>query len=401
MSAGKRKLAVITSHPVQYNAPMFEELSRRGNILVKVFYTWGETVLKNKFDPGFGKVIEWDIPLLHGYSYEFVDNVATNKGSHHFKGIDNPSLPSIINEYQPDAVLIYGWSFKSHLSLMRKCKGKIPVIFRGDSTLLDDTGFIQRIKRTIFLRWVYRYIDVALYAGKSNYAYFRKAGVPASRLVFGPHAIDNDRFHCSEAACKEQAGSLRAKLGISSNELLFVFAGKLEPKKDPEILLRAFANARFESRSYVLIVGNGILEKELKEAYASHKDIFFMDFMNQTMMPALYAAADVFVLPSKGPGETWGLSVNEAMANARPVIVSNKCGCASDLVEDGVNGFVFNASDESALTTLLERMSSSKISLAMMGARSREKIAGYSYSQVAKALEAVVTSFPNKTYQHI
>ena len=114
-----KRLAIITTHPIQYNAPLFKLIQERGNIQVKVFYTWGEAVLKNKFDPGFGQHISWDIPLLDGYDYSFEKNISTNPGSHHFKGIDNPDLIGNITAWNADAVLVYGWCFKSHLKAIR------------------------------------------------------------------------------------------------------------------------------------------------------------------------------------------------------------------------------------------------------------------------------------------
>src|SRR5437773_3281444 len=101
-----KKLAVITTHPIQYNAPLFAMLAQRRNVALKVFYTWGKTVLRKKYDPGFNKEIEWDIPLLEGYDYEFLENVAREKGSHHFNGIINPGIIRKITEWQPDALLV-------------------------------------------------------------------------------------------------------------------------------------------------------------------------------------------------------------------------------------------------------------------------------------------------------
>ena len=118
------KLAIVTSHPIQYNAPFFSLLARRKKVEIKVFYTWGKQVLEEKFDPGFGKSIEWDIPLLNGYEYTFVENTAKDPGSHHFSGIVNPGLISEIETYEADAVLIFGWSFISHLKALYYFKGK-------------------------------------------------------------------------------------------------------------------------------------------------------------------------------------------------------------------------------------------------------------------------------------
>ena len=76
----QKKLAIVSTHPIQYNAPLFALLTARNNISIKVFYTWGKQVLEKKYDPGFGKNINWDIPLLEGYSYSFVENSSTNPG---------------------------------------------------------------------------------------------------------------------------------------------------------------------------------------------------------------------------------------------------------------------------------------------------------------------------------
>ena len=134
----RRKLVVITSHPIQYNAPLFRLLQERGNIQIKVLYTWSQSEQGRLYDPGFAKQREWDIPLFEGYNYEFAENIAKNPGSHHFWGIINPSLIKRIEAYNPDALLVYGWSFYSHLKVLLHFKGNIPVLFRGDSTLEFD-----------------------------------------------------------------------------------------------------------------------------------------------------------------------------------------------------------------------------------------------------------------------
>ena len=195
-----KRLAIITSHPIQYNAPLFTLLAKRGNIGVKVFYTWGEAVLQKKYDPGFNKDIKWDIPLLEGYEYHFVKNIAANPGSHHFKGIDNPGLLQDIKEWDADAVLVYGWAFKSHLKAIRYFYKKIPVLFRGDSTLLGQKKNLKKLLRSVFLKWVYSHVDKALYVGTNNKNYFLQHGLQERQLVFVPHAVDNDRFSGNEEA---------------------------------------------------------------------------------------------------------------------------------------------------------------------------------------------------------
>ena len=94
-----KRLAIITTHPIQYNAPFFKLLAERKTIEIKVFYTWSQSKESVKYDPGFGKNIEWDIPLLEGYNYSFVKNIASNPGSDHFNGIQNPTLLSEIKNW--------------------------------------------------------------------------------------------------------------------------------------------------------------------------------------------------------------------------------------------------------------------------------------------------------------
>jgi len=326
------KLAIVSTHPIQYNAPLYAMLSQRKRIQVKVFYTWGAQVLKNKYDPGFGKTIQWDIPLLEGYEYMFVKNVATDPGSHHFNGINNPTLIDDIIMWKADALLIYGWSFKSHLKAMRFFHGKIPILFRGDSTLINKKNWLKKRIRTILLRWVYSNVDTALYVGTYNKLYFKSTGLRESQLVFAPHAVDNDRFKIEAVNSTERVNGWREMFGVKDNDLIFLYAGKLDENKNVQLLLDAF-NSINTNDIHLVIAGNGPSEVILKNKFQHVKNIHFVPFQNQQAMPALYSLADVFVLPSIS--ETWGLSINEAMACGRAVLVSSGCAAAIDLDRDG------------------------------------------------------------------
>ena len=114
----KTKVVFIITHPIQYYVPLLQGLSKNELLDIHVLYTWGEASI-TKFDPGFNKTIEWDIPLLDGYNYKFLENVAADPGSHHFKGIDNPSIVDDINKLNPDKIVVFGWSYKSHLKVLR------------------------------------------------------------------------------------------------------------------------------------------------------------------------------------------------------------------------------------------------------------------------------------------
>ncbi|MES2848592.1 MAG: glycosyltransferase family 4 protein [Bacteroidota bacterium] len=383
------RLAIVSTHPIQYNAPLFQLLAANDIVSIKVFYTWGESVLSNKFDPGFGKNIEWDIPLLQGYDYSFVKNISPAPGSHSYKGIDNPSLVSSIENWGASAVLVYGWNFKSHLYCLRYFHKKIPVLFRGDSTLTDKQPFLKNIARKFVLSRVYRNIDIALYTGTKNKEYFKAFGLKENQLVFAPHAVQNERFAKTDNAHDNFTRQTKKDLSIQENETVVVFSGKFQQKKDPQLLLKVFKHLNYK-HSHLVFVGDGELTTALKAAAQGFTNIHFLPFQNQSLMPAVYRLGDIFCLPSKGPGETWGLAVNEAMASGRAIIASDKTGCAVDLVKDNINGFVFKAGDEEALREILTKMLSDKKKVLQMGDASKEIIKDWSLSKTANAIINIV-----------
>jgi glycosyltransferase involved in cell wall biosynthesis len=394
------RLAIVTSHPIQYYAPLFRLLAKEPGIELKVYYTWSQSQYGAKFDRDFDKMIEWDIPLLDGYPYEFVNNTAKNPGVHHFNGIVNPELNVRIRDWKPDFLLIIGWNFRSHFSAMRHFKGRIPVLFKGDSTLLDERPGVKKMLRRIFLKWVYSKADYALYVGKNNYDYFYKHGLRENQLWFVPHAVDNQRFNGPDNY-ESEAKQWRRELGIVEDDLVVLFAGKLEPKKDPDFMLRLAKNLP-DPRLKLIIVGNGKSEEELKMKGSKDKRIIFMDFQNQQKMPLVYRLANIFVLPSRGPGETWGLAVNEAMACNRPVIVSSKCGCAPDLVEENLTGWIFAPGEEGdqKIKDLLNRILDKRSLLDTMGDQAWQKLQPYSYPVAIEKIKQLLENInlaENKT----
>lgn len=384
-----KKIAIITTHPVQYNAPFFKLLAASTHLSVKVFYTWGETVVHSKYDPGFDKKIIWDLPLLEGYDFEFLKNTAAEKGSHHYKGISNPDIIAKIKEFKADAILVYGWKFQSHLKAMRYFKNKVPVWFRGDSTLLDEKRNFENIIRRMFLKWVYSHVDIAFYTGTNNKKYFLTHGLKERQLIKAVHAVDNERFFNSGGRYSPKAKEIKEELNITPGQLIFLYAGKLEPKKDVGTLCRAFVALDIE-HTHLIVVGNGPAENYLKATYGHHNSISFLDFQNQFTMPVIYQLCDVFILPSTGPGESWGLALNEAMAAGKAVLASDKCGGAADLICDGENGYIFQAGDVAGLVSKMKRIVVSSDDLDKMKHKSLEKIRGFDFERFVSSLENVL-----------
>jgi glycosyltransferase involved in cell wall biosynthesis len=350
----QRKLAIVCTHPIQYSAPVFRALARLEQLELRVFYTWSQAATESVFDPGFGQQVKWDIPLLEGYSYQFVSNVARRPGLDHFRGLNTPTLAREIEAWQPDAVLVYTWNSQSHLQALRHFKGRLPVLFRGDSTLLDHRPWWRALPRRVFLTWVYSHVDVAVAVGTKNRDYFAWCGLPLRRIAFAPHSIDTVRFAANSAEHENRAAQWRQDLCIGPEAVVILFTGKLQSKKNPHLLLEAFS--ALNGDSHLVFVGNGELEGELKAKAATLRNVHFAPFQNQSVMPTVYRIGDVFVLPSQGPEETWGLAMNEAMASGRPVISSTKAGGACDLIHPEVNGWIFNSGDGQVLQSLLRRV---------------------------------------------
>ncbi len=389
----KIRLAVVSSHPIQYNAPMFALLAKSAVVEPKVFYTWSQSKT-TLFDKDFGHEIKWDIPLLEGYDYEFVDNISTNPGPGSFKGIDCPNLIQSIKAWKPTALLVFGWNYKAHFNVMRYFKGKVPVYFRGDSTLIDEQGGYKQLIRRVFLTWVYHYVDGAFYVGKNNREYFLKHGLKPEELTYAPHAIDNARFSDVLANSERLSAKWRNQLSIPLNAIVVLFVGKFEPKKNPLLLLQV-ALAMESTGIHFVFVGNGVYENDMRLLADKQSYIHFLPFQNQSLMPEVYNMADILALPSQGPGETWGLVINEAMACKLAVLSSTKVGASIDLVDMGVNGYVFESGSQNDCERCLRLMCADKNTLLKMKEESLNRIKAWSFTEIVKSIENQLTTRKN------
>jgi glycosyltransferase involved in cell wall biosynthesis len=359
------RLAIICAHPVQYYAPLFQLIAKKH--IVKVFYQPKANGIRR--DKGFNMAFEWDLPLLEGYDYEF---------SHQIKRI---------RVYKPSAVLIYGWAFLSHIKLMLYFHKRIPVFFRGDSTLLDKKPGWILVLRNLWLKFIYQKIDYACYVGSQNKAYFKRFGLSETQLIYMPHTIDNNRFSADRT---DEAIHIRTAFGIKAEDILILFTGKLIKKKGPELLLAAFARLN-KTNIHLLFVGSGVLEPALKrtaQTCINSSNIHFMPFQNQLQMPAIYQSCELFCFPSIGPGETWGLAINEAMAANKAVLASDAAGAAYDLVNK-YNGATFKNNNIDDLHEKLKTLTSQKHRLKQMGLQSHHSIQNFSFQHQINALYGV------------
>jgi|CXWL01.1.fsa_nt_gi glycosyltransferase involved in cell wall biosynthesis len=385
----RAKLAIVATHPIQYYAPWFAYLADCLDLDLRVFYLWDFGVVARQ-DPGFGVAVAWDVPLLEGYSHEFVQNLSPRPGTNGFFGLWNPGLRDRLLQFGAQAVLLTTYNCASVAHLLLRWMGRSePLLFRGDShRLVPRSGFGAEAKRRIVAA-VFRRFAAALYVGAANRAYFRLHGTPAEKLFYSPHAVDNQRFFSARQAAEADARAWRASLGIPEHSRVILFAGKLDQNKRPLDLLRAFQRAH-PDRSALLFVGDGPLQPELRAAAAGVPSVFFAPFQNQSSMPRVHAAANVLVLPSES--ETWGLVVNEAMCLGRPAIVSSHVGCAHELVLPNETGLVFPAGDVVALGEAIRTALDDEARLRSWGENAARRVREFGYRQATDGLVAALQS---------
>ena len=258
-----RRLAIVTSHPIQYYAPWFRHLAAREGLEIRVFYLWDFGV-RAQIDPGFGHAVRWDVPLLDGYAHEFVPNTSALPGTEHFSGLRNPTLATRLKAFAPDAALLLCYRYNStmRLILTPRAARPYPLLFRGDSHrlfILPQPVWKRRLRHAA-ISLIFRRFAAMLYVGKANKEYFRMHGVPPERLFFAPHCVDNDRFQAEPERVEREAREWRQSLGIPVADTLVLFAGKFEDKKRPLDLLEAFRRVDLPGVS-LLFIGAGRLEE--------------------------------------------------------------------------------------------------------------------------------------------
>jgi glycosyltransferase involved in cell wall biosynthesis len=341
------KVAVVSTHPIQYYSPWFQRLAKKPGLELKVYYA----LLPDQHQQGvgFGQSFAWDIPLLEGFDWELMPNKRQSPSLKGFLRSSTPAIHSLLADSRPDAVIITGWQSLPLIQALIACtRLRIPRVVRGESNALRERPWsVRRLHHSLLSRF-----NAFLAIGKLNRDFYLQNGVPEERIFSTPYFVDNERFRNQYQQDVSDRAVLREKWGIPENSTCFLFAGKLEPKKRIMDLLYALKDARLTdptTERHLLIAGTGEeFDKARAFCEANQLPVTFAGFMNQTEITRAYVASDCLVLPSDF-GETWGLVVNEAMACGRPVIVSNRVGCAPDLVKDGITGAVFQFGDTRAL----------------------------------------------------
>jgi glycosyltransferase involved in cell wall biosynthesis len=381
-------LIAVASHPVQYQTPWFRALAQREEFEFEVAYV-------AHLDPqeqgtGFERAFAWDLDLLSGYRSRCLVTRRSAAPSWRRRLIAPCRQLAALD---PDVVLLTGWHAPGLIQVLIAARLRgIPVLMRGDSTAMPRRAIGVRIAQHALFALVARFLVV----GAANRELYRERGVAPSRLIDCPHVVDNARFAAAASAARAERAALRARYGVPEDACCFLFAGKLEPKKKPGVVLEAIArlSEREHERVFLLVVGSGALEAGLRQrASALRLPVSFAGFLNQSEMPKAYAAADALVLASDY-GETWGLVVNEAMACGLTAVVSDRVGCGADLVTDGVTGYTFPFGDVAALAARMQALLQPELRARMAAAAEARVSQQYGIEQATAGVLAALASLP-------
>lgn len=384
------RLAYIVTHPIQYQAPLLRYLAQSNEIDLEVFFL-SDFSLHAHYEQAFNHTFKWDVALTDGYAWEVLPRL--------FLGASRPlrpwwpvgSLRRRLREGRFDAVWVHGWGHVALCQAVREAAALgLPVLLRGESLPdFQSSRALRRKFRDAFCHRLFERVAGFLCIGAHNRDFYTQFGVEKDRLFSMPYAVDNAFFQARCAEARPQRESLRQSLGLRSGRPVILFAAKFTTVKAPGELLSAFACVynRFaaDSAPYLLFVGDGPLRDTLEEQARPLGDaVRFPGFRNQSELPAFYDLCDVFALPSRF--EPWGLVVNEAMNAGRPVIVSDRVGAAPDLVENGVNGFVYPSGDVDELASRLRGILESSALRVKMGERGLERITSWDFEADRRGL---------------
>jgi glycosyltransferase involved in cell wall biosynthesis len=323
------------------------------------------------------KAMQADDTIAYEYPYKVLFERSLDQVSFSER---RQALFYIFNEYRPDVLNITGYFDWAQVLLMFYARWKgVKVVISSESSSADHN-------RSAWKEWVKKMIVTRANAffcfGKTSAEYLESLGVDEGAIKVRNAAVIDEQL------IRQRYNEAKKEVNASSEPVSrkFVFVGRLATEKNLHMLIRAFANAVSEAGAnwQLLLVGDGperpALEKLVAELGASEKVLFAGGFP-WYQVPGWLAQSDVLVLPSQS--EPWGLVVNEAMVCGMPVIVSETCGCAADLVQNRVNGFTFNPSSQSELEKHLLFFIQNPDRIAGMGQESLKLIAPFASGPVA------------------
>jgi glycosyltransferase involved in cell wall biosynthesis len=383
------RVLAVAAHPVQYMAPIFRRMAAHPALDLHVAYC-SLRGAEAGHDPEFGASIQWDVPLLDGYSWSEVANHGS--GADSFFGLRNPGLWKLIRRGNYDAILCFtGYRNATFwMAYFAARRSRSAFLFGADTTTLaprDGRAWKSTLKR-IFWPRLFRLADQVIVPSSGARDLMLALDLPADRVTLTPYSVDNDWW--IQASSKVNRAEVRQSWGAAPDTAVVLFCAKLQAWKRPLDLLRAFAKAGL-SNALLVFAGEGPLRAQLQaeaDTLGVASRVRFLGFLNQSHLPAVYTSADLMVLPSEY--EPFAVVVNEAMCCGCAVAASDRVGAARDLVTPVAPQFVFPCGDIDALARLLKDAFADRSRLKSVACAALTQIQSWSPERnIAATLDAV------------
>lgn len=358
----KPRIAIIVSHPIQHFCPMYASWASNSEWKIKVFFA-SSTGVKSYFDKGFNKEINWKRLYLDKFDHEFLNDGQVIKVT---KDLDATELERKLIEYNPDMVIVYGYTQKVQLRAKRwaKLNNKKAVMIADAELRHRRPWYVNALKYFIIPKKLSGF-DGFLTTGDANEEYYHHYGVEKQKFFRSPFPID---IFIYEQAIKERdllRRKIRIKYNINDNDIVLTNVGKfVKWKRQIDILksLKELENKNIVN-IFLFLIGSGEEENYLRtEAnILVHNKVIYTGFINPEELPAYYAASDIYVHPATR--EPHSLAISEAIYMGCPIIISNTCGSygPTDDVRENQNGFVFKVTNVSDLKEKIEILSNDQM----------------------------------------
>lgn len=324
------RIAFLVERPTQFEAPFYRFAARDPEHELRVLFTGGPGVADPVFDPELGTSVSWGIDLLGGYPFE----VCPRQGAERW-------LAERLQPERCDLLIANGYTqplYRLGTRLARRAG--VATALRLDSVRLAGSVARDLAKRLLFALYLKRRYDLFLGVGTLTLEYLDTFGVPAERTGLFPYAADVEDFERRSRLSPEERAAVRSRLGVPAGARMILSLAKLSPREAPWDLLRAFTHLEADDL-WLVLAGDGP-DRAALEREAGPR-VLFPGYVPYPELPALYAAADLFVHPARE--ERWGVSVQEALACGLPVVTSSRVGASRDLLAAGRNGFTYRAGD--------------------------------------------------------
>ena len=287
-----------------------------------------------------------------------------------------------LKQVNPTVIAISGYFNPSMLAALFWCKlCNKPAILFSETTESDfeRIWWKEKIKR-----FIVKQFKAALVGGQPHKRYLMKLGMPEEAIFVGYDIVGNDTFH------PERIRHLPKPL----DKPFFLTVNRFISKKNLPFIISSYAKYRQqvgEAAWDLVLCGDGELRPQIEQQIAElnlQQVVHLPGFLQQSEMLPYFAHAGCFVHGSTT--EQWGLVVNEAMAAALPVLVSNRCGCFEDLIIEGVNGFGFDPDNSQQLTDLMFMISNDSFERQKIGQAALKHIQNFAPDRFAKGLMQAV-----------